>query len=273
MLYKYLDLRPGLRVVDVGCGTGYLSRLLARGMHGQGEVVGVDMDGNLLKMARSLAEDEHLDQMVKFRKGMAESIPLQDGKYDLVVCQTLLWLFRDPRTPLREMIRICKPGGLVGAIEGGFDGITWFVPDNPRLTELNRKSVRASTKGHMRMYGQDRGIGYKLAPIFKELGLTRIRLDAYAYVWMESDDRIPMDFKLFQHKEFIRRYNRPLDAQSRSFRRVLISGGMSRAEIEERKKVDYERSKRIVEDPSSISDDFATNAGTFYITTGVKEKA
>ncbi len=269
LLYKYLDISPRQVVVDVGSGTGFLTRLLARPVGGNGRVIGVEKNGRLVSVAKRINEQEGLTQ-VSFKEGRAEMLPLGDNFADRVVCQTLLWIPRDPRKTLQEMIRVCKPGGIVGSIEGGFDYITWYVPDDPRLTELYRKSITAESTGYHKVYGSDRGIGYKLAPIFIESGLKRVRVDAYAYVWTESDDRVPRNFKLREHREYVARYRKPMDAQRKEYTRLLLAGGMRKAEIEEARRLTYGRSKRITDNPALLDQDFSLHSGIFYITTGVK---
>lgn len=271
LLLKYLDVRSGQRVVDVGCGTGFFTRLIARGLRGKGEAIGVDRNRRLLRLARRITERESVSDIVSFRFGTAESLPMRDDEADRVVCQTLLWILRDVRTALREMIRVCKPGGMVGAVEGAFDHVLWYAPDDPRLTELYRKWVLAQTEGYRKLYGNDRGIGYKLPSIFKELGLRRVRVDAYPYVWTESDDRVPRAFKLQAHRDYLRRVNQPHSKERKESTRILIAGGMARDEIEEMRRIANERSRRILKNPSLLDDDFSMNAGLFFIATGVKD--
>jgi ubiquinone/menaquinone biosynthesis C-methylase UbiE len=114
LLHKYLEIHPGQRIVDVGCGTGFLSRLVARALHGEGMVIGIDRNERLFRFARDATREAGLDPIVSFRKGDANALPLKDNFADRVICQTLLWAMRDPKKAIREMIRVCKPGGLVG---------------------------------------------------------------------------------------------------------------------------------------------------------------
>lgn len=270
ILRRYLEIEPGQTVVDVGCGTGFLTRLIAHGVGRDGRVIGIDRNGRLLKVARKLARAEGLGNIVAFRPGRAESIPLQDGYADRVVCQTLLWVLKKPQLALSEMIRVCRPGGMVGAVEGAFDYVMWYVPDDPRATELLRKGVVARSEGHRKLYGGDRGIGYKLPSMFSELGLKRIRIDGFPHVWMESDDRVPRRFRLEEHRDYVSRFENPVKNELEENRRILKLGGMTDAEIEESRRLYYERSKKILKDPSLLDRDFSINGGLFLLTTGIK---
>jgi len=116
-------------------------------------------------------------------------------------------------------------------------------------------------------------VGYKLTPIFGELGLNRIRLDAYAYVWLGADDRIPRSFKLVDQLDFVRRYHSPLNKRRKEFRKVLKTGGIAMSETEETRRLNYASSKRIVDNPTLLDEDYSMNARTYYITTRVKPLA
>jgi len=271
ILRKYLEIKPGQTVVDVGCGTGFLTRLIAKGMGGEGRIIGIDRNRRLLNVARKLAGAEGFGKTVTFRPGKAESIPLHDGYADRMVCQTLLWILKKPELALREMIRVCKTGGMVGAVEGAFDYVMWYVPDDPRATELHKKEVVARSLGYRKMYGGDRGIGYKLPNTFSELGLKRVRIDGFPHVWMESDDRVPKEFKLGEYRDYVHRFENPIRKVIEEHRRILKLGGMTEAEVDESRRLYYERSKRILKDPSILDRDFSINGGLFLLTTGVKE--
>src|SRR5215475_862965 len=71
--------RPGDRALEVGCGTGYLSRRLAAAVGPEGTVLGVDPSGSLLERARRLAPGN-----CSFTSGVAESLTAADGTFDVV---------------------------------------------------------------------------------------------------------------------------------------------------------------------------------------------
>lgn len=121
LLLNYLDVRPRQTVVDVGCGTGFFTRLVARGLKRGGHAIGVDRNRRLLSAASRIAQTERMERYVSFRYGKAEALPFKDSFADRVVCQAVLWMTPDPRPALKEMIRVCKRGGMIGAIEGGWD--------------------------------------------------------------------------------------------------------------------------------------------------------
>ena len=98
---------PGERVLDVACGTGALTSLLAACVGPSGHVTGLDLDAGMLAVARSLSDTPNLD----WSEASALAMPFADGTFDLVTCQQGLQSFPDRAAGMAEMRRVLKPGG------------------------------------------------------------------------------------------------------------------------------------------------------------------
>lgn len=88
LLLQHLGARSGMRILDVGCGTGFLSRLIARNVEDV-RVIGIDSDDELLAFGRQKLEMEGLGDRVEYRKGDAYKIPFPDGSFDLATSHTV----------------------------------------------------------------------------------------------------------------------------------------------------------------------------------------
>jgi arsenite methyltransferase len=104
------ELRPGERVVDVGCGAGIDSLIAAKKVGPEGRVIGVDMTPSMLEKARRAADEMELANL-EFREGYAEALPVEDGWADAVISNGVLNLMPDKAAALEEMSRVLKPGG------------------------------------------------------------------------------------------------------------------------------------------------------------------
>jgi arsenite methyltransferase len=104
------ELRPGERVVDVGCGAGIDSLIAAKKVGPEGRVIGVDMTPSMLEKARQGAKEAGL-RNVEFREGYAEALPVEDGWADVVISNGVLNLMPDKAAALEEMSRVLKPNG------------------------------------------------------------------------------------------------------------------------------------------------------------------
>jgi SAM-dependent methyltransferase len=104
------ELRPGERVVDVGCGAGIDSLIAAKKVGPEGSVIGVDMTPSMLEKARRASEEAGLAN-VEFRQGYAEALPIADGWADVVISNGVLNLMPDKAGALEEMSRVLNPGG------------------------------------------------------------------------------------------------------------------------------------------------------------------
>ncbi|MCL5115903.1 MAG: ubiquinone/menaquinone biosynthesis methyltransferase [Firmicutes bacterium] len=111
-----LHIQPGDRVLDVGCGTGTMTRLMAQYAGEEGEVVGIDPSEAMLSEARR-QETEAGSARIRWVEGMAEHLPFDDNQFDGVTAQFSLRNMTDWVQGLREMTRVLKPGGRLVLLE------------------------------------------------------------------------------------------------------------------------------------------------------------
>jgi SAM-dependent methyltransferase len=103
-----LRLKPGTRMLDVGCGAGQLSLIAARkGL----QVTGCDISTNWLESARARALTEGLE--ITFEEGDAESLPYEEAQFDAVTSLVGAMFAPRPELVAAELTRVCRPGGLI----------------------------------------------------------------------------------------------------------------------------------------------------------------
>jgi ubiquinone/menaquinone biosynthesis C-methylase UbiE len=122
------------RVLDVGCGTGYLTRVLASQYPDAEELAGIDAAPRMIKAAKEFSEDDRL----KFAVGVAEQLPYPDNAIDLVVSTTSFDHWTDQQAGLIECARVLRPDGRLVLVD---QFSRWLIP-----TLITTRRGKARTK-------------------------------------------------------------------------------------------------------------------------------
>jgi ubiquinone/menaquinone biosynthesis C-methylase UbiE len=128
--YLLGDLRPGLDVLDVGCGPGTITLDLA-GLVAPGRVLGIDAVREVVAQADALGRQRGVPN-VSFRWGDVYDLDVADASYDVVHAHQVLQHLRDPVAALGELRRVLKPGGLLAVRDADYGAFVW-APDNAEL--------------------------------------------------------------------------------------------------------------------------------------------
>lgn len=107
---EQLQLRPGLKILDVACGTGASALPAAEAVGPTGQVVAVDVADQILALARTKAKDRGLDQ-VEFRTGDMTQLGLPNASFDAVVCVFGIFFVPDMQALVADLWRMLRPGG------------------------------------------------------------------------------------------------------------------------------------------------------------------
>jgi ubiquinone/menaquinone biosynthesis C-methylase UbiE len=161
---------PPLRVLDVGCGTGFLALRMAELGH---TAVGVDLSEGMLTAAQRKAEGVGLP--VTFRLGDAEAPPPDGAPYDVILERHVIWTLPQPREAVHAWQALLRPGGLLILIEGIF--------------EMSDRTVYPTLQAQLPLYGGRPG--EELAMLLKTEGFiqTAVRPLMDATLWLEMPTR------------------------------------------------------------------------------------
>jgi ubiquinone/menaquinone biosynthesis C-methylase UbiE len=135
-----LGLRPGYRLLDAGCGTGWAVRRAADLSDRQGEFYGVDLSPRMIEKAQ--AKSEGFDG-VHFLQANSEDLPLDDAFFDGIICTNSFHHYPNPAAALGEFRRVLKPGGRLHIADVASDG---------PLMQMIDQWVKGREREHVRFY-------------------------------------------------------------------------------------------------------------------------
>jgi SAM-dependent methyltransferase len=164
------QLRPGLRVLDCGCGPGSITLGIARAVS-PAEVVGVDFAESQILRAKE-ASAERAIANVRFVAASCYALPFDNDSFDCVFSHALLEHLAEPHRALREFHRVLKPGGRVGVCSPDWGGFV-LAPESLALN-----SARDAYTALQGRNGGDVTVGRKLGTYLLEAGFTSIRMSA-----------------------------------------------------------------------------------------------
>lgn len=136
-------LRPGMRVLDVGCGPGSITLGLAEAVS-PGEVVGVDIQPAQVEQARTLAASREV-RNVRFEAASVYALPFPDRCFDAAFANGVVMHLAEPVQALAELGRVLRPGGIAGVRDPDF-GASLYAPMTPLLERL--LALRAQVRRH-----------------------------------------------------------------------------------------------------------------------------
>lgn len=165
----------GASVLDVGCGTGVLTRLLAR-LAGITEVTGVDPAPSLLDRARELASGL---ANVTFLEGDARGLPVEKESFDVVVFDSTLSHVPGVELALGETRRVLRDGGLLAVFDGDYATTTVALSDHDPLQACVRAMMANSVN--------DRYLMRRLPSLLESHGFELLRFDSHGFVDMTGD--------------------------------------------------------------------------------------
>lgn len=163
-------LRPGMSLLDCGCGPGSITIGLAKRL-APGSVVGVDFDPGEVERAQNLAAEQGVTN-VQFKTGNVYDLPFADGTFDVCFSNALLDHLSDPIAALREMRRILKADGMLGVRTADRDGYL-FTPPDPLLVKLNEQGEKRKND-----QGVSVRIGKNIRGLLRQAGFVKTEASA-----------------------------------------------------------------------------------------------
>ncbi|RJQ79732.1 SAM-dependent methyltransferase [Pseudonocardiaceae bacterium YIM PH 21723] len=173
--YLLPHLRPEHSLLDVGCGPGTITADFA-GLVGQ--VTAIEQNAEALALA------EHTrDLGVRLEVADVHRLPFPDDSFDVVHAHQVLQHVTDPVQALREMRRVCKPGGLIAARDSDYPKMAWY-PEPPELDEWMSLYLRTA-----RHNGGEPAAGRYLKTWVQRAGCSEVGVGASTWCWDSAEER------------------------------------------------------------------------------------
>jgi len=176
-LYLEVGIKDAKLVLDVGCGSGVVTRDIAHLT--KGKVIAIDDSKEMIKVAKNVLK---MYKNIELRLGNAEHLPFNDNIFDIVTCNLVLMWAANPQKVVNEMTRVTKLGGIVLAtLEPDYGGkLHW--PENQKVDPIfSGKAIKSK--------GGDPRIGRKLRALFVRAGLkTKVGIGNNR-IWSCEEDK------------------------------------------------------------------------------------
>jgi SAM-dependent methyltransferase len=163
-------LRPGMSIVDVGCGPGAITIGLAEAV-APGTVIGIDLDQAAISRAQVLAAEREVAN-VQFRVGSIYELPFSNDSLDAAFAHTVFMHLDKPAAAAAEVLRVLKPAGVFGVSER-MDGGTISANYEPILLRFNELYVAWA-----RQRGVDLDMGSRLRGLLSQAGFGAVEASA-----------------------------------------------------------------------------------------------
>jgi ubiquinone/menaquinone biosynthesis C-methylase UbiE len=173
-------LRPDMRLLDVGCGPGSITRGLAEHLSA-GKVVGLDLSRDTLEGARRDAAARGL-QNLRYEEGSVYELPFPDSSFDVAYAHQVLQHLRERGLALREMLRVVKPGGVVAVREVDWSTVAYF-PRDPWMDRFIDVHLRTWYRN-----GGEPQAGRQLRALFNAAGVASLEITASVWCYATREE-------------------------------------------------------------------------------------
>lgn len=160
-------LAAGQRALDIGCGPGLVSQLMAEQVGDQGSVVGVDISETLLEQARTFAKLQGVSG-IHFQQGSVYDLQVENASFDFAYARLFLQHLAKPLDALKQIVPKLRPGGRLAVVDID-DGWLSLVPEPECYARFHQRSTAGQAAN-----GGDRFVGRKLGRYLQKAGLAQV---------------------------------------------------------------------------------------------------
>ncbi len=161
-------LKEGMSVLDLGCGPGFTSRLIAE-ISKTGNVLGVDLNNDLLTVAKKELEKNPLSNL-QFAPANVYDLSSLEQKFDFIYSRFVFQHLEHPDKALEQILSVLNPGGIFLVLDVD-DALVTLYPNHPTYDK-----IFSLQQNYQKEQGGDRFVGRKLAHYFSKQGFTDVNV-------------------------------------------------------------------------------------------------
>jgi SAM-dependent methyltransferase len=171
-----------MRLLDVGCGPGSITRGLAERV-APGEVVGLDASPEMLAVASADVTARHLPNL-RYEAGSVYALPFADASFDVVFAHQVLQHHAEPEAAVAEMLRVLRPGALIAVRDVDWGTVAYW-PQEPWIDRF----IDLHLKTWSRNGGEPR-MGRRLRALFNGVGVSDLRITASVWCYATPGETV-----------------------------------------------------------------------------------
>jgi ubiquinone/menaquinone biosynthesis C-methylase UbiE len=186
-LIEILPLTAEMQVLDIGCGDGFYTELLARRLGPGGGVTAIDSCAGYIELARRRLSALRRGCTVRFIQQSLEGMEWLERRFDLVWCAQSLYSFPQPIEALQSMFQVLRPGGMIAVLEN--DTLHQLLLPWPARVEIALRSVEYAALNQESAEPAKYYIGRRLPAVLAEAGFTSLGFRTQSIDRYGADDR------------------------------------------------------------------------------------
>ena len=238
-LARHFRIKPGMRLLDAGCGFGYAMRAWGRYCMPRGELVGLDRDRKLLAQAARFCSKEGLGKAARFVAGDIGKMPFDGDVFDVALAHVVFCHLAEPEKALDEMIRVTRPGGCVAvfdnALGNGMAGgwSSWYAPSLKELLSDYEVTIRMRNGRRKQGHG-DFAVGCYVPGWMEARGMENVGVRMNERVnWIAPPYRSPEQRTAWQNERERLKERARWDRIGKTEIEQMCAGGLTRTRFEQ----------------------------------------
>jgi len=277
VFYYYLGIKPEYNVLDGGCGTGVFTRYLAGGLT-CGKITGFDINEHFIEYGKAKIKECLLDDKVTLELADGYNLHYDDDTFDAVTNYTYIGVLSDPIAGLKELIRVCRPGGTISCViaTNKIPSIRW-QGDYPfdgadrlqRLSMLESKIFSDYAHEPSDLLQSEEWHAFRYPKMFDMCGLKDIHIYPMAHIISYTDTQYPLEHRKLLVKEELSEEIEWIKDRYGKKRDIYNQHGFSDSDFNDlisllKTKADY------LEDNLETDKSYEWQGGFNFIVTGIK---